>query len=114
MNIYKKICKQFAFLQDLNFKRVEFWGAECEVQYVGENNTVSVLSYKGIDETYRQRECIDIIISTHTTRENILKSSFFDPQDINYLNKTLEAKSVSEQIEIYAKFLKDNIKALTH
>lgn len=114
MNFYKKICKEFSFLKKLGYKQEVFFAQGCEVNFIGEENTILIICSVGRDEQYRKKAFLNVIVSSQKNRVNLLQCNCFDSLALEVLQRSLEGKKMNEQIEIYARFLSDNFDKLSN
>lgn len=108
-NIYRYINKHFDFLQDFGFSKNEFCGGEYQLCFKSNFIKFNILYYKGINRELKKRDCIDIILEYDGQRHNLLQCPIIKPNSLNELRNLVFDKKIIEQIQIYAKFIKDNI-----
>ena len=114
MNTYKYIIRQFEFLVSLGFDKEEYFGDGYEIRYYKKNCDINILYYQGIDHSYSKKTCVEIIVTVNGNRQNILKCENIDINKLQFLESSLMNKKAKEQIEIYARFIKDNLYYLTN
>lgn len=106
MNVFKIVCKEFAFLQNYGFARKEYFGDGIEVVFEKDNRRIVVSHYVGIDDNLSKKSCFDIIIEYENNRQNLLNCSLFDTNELSSLKNSLQGKSVVKQNGMLASFLK--------
>lgn len=112
MSIYKYINKQFDFLVSLGFDKKEYFEDGYELSYHLGDCDISILYYQGTDCSYSKKTCVEIIITLNGERQNILKCEKIDINKLQTLENFLFNKKPKGQIEIYARFIKENLNYL--
>lgn len=125
MNIKRQIKQKFKFLKENGFRRKVFSHlTDYEISYKKGDIVVEILYSLSVNTDFKITKemsvnellensfyCVEVIIQTKNGVENILRSSLFDDQKIQELKSLISANKgfPEEQIEIYSKFLNDNL-----
>ncbi len=130
---FKKIVREnFSFLLEYGFteRQVDYGAIEQNLIFNKNNWSISVCFYKGLSNSYKKCECVDVIIE-YSLKDSVtiipvfgivefnkisanLKfcDKLFGQKQISLLNDALTNLDLEKQISVQAEFLKNNMAIL--